>query len=267
MAPGLSWKMFVGPGLLMGLKFANVDYQKPENLIFVRAFYAISQLFLFGICAFIALGIRNRGDDKKTLKLVTPPSPMSPGEEPRETEVTFKAYDMEELQKLVKNFIMGAAITVGIHVYMQVVPALLLQIVTQPITLIDHPLFALYILNKDPAQDSKLKRPFPDNSPTGRIAAMKEAQKQQELQGQENQSSTQALADGGSTSETASDTAVGGNAQISVTTAGRRSARPERLPCRVAEDEMGCLSEMVAKCLPAFCHLVIGVLRERSSRN
>ncbi|KAL2651629.1 hypothetical protein R1flu_019757 [Riccia fluitans] len=227
MGPGLSWKMFLGPGLLMGLKFANVDYQRPENLIFVRVFYAISQVFLFGVCAFIGLSIRNRGDDKKTLKLVTPPSPMSPGEQPTETKVTFKEYDMGELQKLVKNFILGAAITVGIHVYMQVVPALLLQIVAQPITLIDHPLFALYILNKDPAQDSKLKRPFPDNSPGGRIAAMKEAQKQQELPGQQSQSSTPALVDGGSTSlEESSDTAVGGNAQTSVSRAERRSTRP-----------------------------------------
>jgi len=37
--------------------------------------------------------------------------------------------------------------------------------VTEPITLYDHALFALYILNKDPSKDEKLKRPFPVDSP------------------------------------------------------------------------------------------------------
>jgi hypothetical protein len=46
-----------------------------------------------------------------------------------ETEMTHKDYDMSELKKLLKSFSVGAAMTVTIHAYMAVVPALLLQIV------------------------------------------------------------------------------------------------------------------------------------------
>ncbi|CAK9237109.1 unnamed protein product [Sphagnum troendelagicum] len=48
-----------------------------------------------------------------------------------ETEMTHKDYDMSELKKLLKSFIVGAATMVAIHAYMAVVPALLLQIVGQ----------------------------------------------------------------------------------------------------------------------------------------
>ncbi|KAH8952132.1 hypothetical protein BDL97_09G068900 [Sphagnum fallax] len=48
-----------------------------------------------------------------------------------ETEMTHKDYDMSELKKLLKSFSVGAAMTVTIHAYMAVVPALLLQIVGQ----------------------------------------------------------------------------------------------------------------------------------------
>ncbi|KAG6547424.1 hypothetical protein Mapa_010872 [Marchantia paleacea] len=227
MLQGLPWKMLVGPGLLLGLKFAKVDYQSPENLLIVRILYGVSQVFLLGLCAFIAYGIRNRGDDKKFLKIKTQ-ALVGYGEEPTETKITFKDYDMGELTKLFKNFALGAAVTIGIHVYMQVVPALLLQIVTQPITLIEHPLFSIYVLSKDPAKDSKLKRPFPDNSPAARIEAMKqEALKQKELQEQRDRPSNETLTDGGSTSSTgALDTATGGNAQTSLSTAERRPTRP-----------------------------------------
>ncbi|BBM97875.1 hypothetical protein MPTK1_1g09070 [Marchantia polymorpha subsp. ruderalis] len=228
MLQGLPWKVLVGPGLLLGLKFAKVDYQTPENLLIVRILYGVSQVFILGLCAFIAYGIRSRGDDKKSLKIKTPPATGGSGEQPTETKMTFKDYDMGELTKLFKNFALGAAVTIGIHVYMQVVPALLLQIVTQPITFIEHPLFSIYVLNKDPAKDSKLKRPFPDNSPAARMEAMKqEALKQKELQEQRDRPSNETLTDGGSTSSTAAlDTATGGNAQTSVSTAERRPTRP-----------------------------------------
>lgn len=56
---------------------------------------------------------------------------------------------------------------------MAVVPALLLQMVTEPITLHDHALFQLYLLKKDPSKDEKLKRPFPVDSPMAKFEAMK----------------------------------------------------------------------------------------------
>lgn len=96
-----------------------------------------------------------------------------------ETEMTHKDYDMFELKKLLKNFGLGAAMTVAIHAYMAVVPALILQMVTQPITLIDHALFLIYILKRDPSKNPKLRRPFVDDSPAAKLEAFKEKAQQE----------------------------------------------------------------------------------------
>ncbi|XP_024392391.1 SRP-independent targeting protein 3 homolog [Physcomitrium patens] len=166
---GMSWKMMVGPAMLMGMKAAKIDYDAPHNLLIIRVLYAVSQLALFGALFVIYQRINQEGDEKSTVKVkVTSATGTS-----EEKVMTHKDYDMSELMKLVKSFGMGAVMTVGIHVYMAVVPALLLQLVTNPMTLWDNALFSIYILKKDSNKDEKLKRPFPSDSPFAKIEAMK----------------------------------------------------------------------------------------------
>jgi hypothetical protein len=163
---GSAWKMMVGPALLMGMKALHIDYDVPRNLLLIRVLYALSQLALFAALFLIHQRINLHGDQRRTVK-------VKPNGSTVEEEMTYKDYDMSELLKLVKSFGMGAIVTIGIHVYMNVVPALLLQMVTQPITLYDHALFSLYILKKDASNDEKLKRPFPNDSPMAKFEAMK----------------------------------------------------------------------------------------------
>jgi hypothetical protein len=164
------WKMLLGPALLMGLKAAHIDYDVPRNLLVIRILYACAQVAIFASLGLIYLRISRDGDEKKSVKVKVPSLTGGPIEE---KEMTHKDYDMSELQKLAQGFGMRAAMTVGIHVYMAVVPALLLQMVTEPTTLYDHALFALYILKKDPSKNDKLKRPFPVDSPMAKFEAMK----------------------------------------------------------------------------------------------
>jgi hypothetical protein len=164
------WKMLLGPALLMGLKAAKIDYEVPRNLVVIRILYAVAQLAIFASLAVIYQRISRDGDEKKSVKVKVPSATGGPVEEKL---MTHKDYDMSELQKLAQSFGMRAAMTVGIHVYMAVVPALLLQMVSEPVTLYDHALFALYILKKDPTKDDKLKRPFPVDSPMAKFEAMK----------------------------------------------------------------------------------------------
>ncbi|KAH8959091.1 hypothetical protein BDL97_06G063200 [Sphagnum fallax] len=169
------WKMLVGPALLIGMKAVKFDYDKPQNLLIIRVVYALTQIVLFAALGYIAYRISKYGDAKHSVK-VKVPSATGPAVE---TEMTHKDYDMSELKKLLKNFGLGAAMTVAIHAYMAVVPALILQMVTQPITLIDHALFLIYILKRDPSKNPKLQRPFVDDSPAAKLEAFKEKAQQE----------------------------------------------------------------------------------------
>ncbi|KAG0590521.1 hypothetical protein M758_1G112400 [Ceratodon purpureus] len=175
---GFSWKVLVGPAMLVAMKVLKIDYDVPHNILIIRTLYALSQLALFAGLYVIYQRITQDGDEKKTVKVKV----TSPAGATEEQVMTYKDYDMSELQKLVKSFGVGAAMTIGIHVYMAVVPALLLQMVTQPITLYDHALFSLYILKKDASKDKKLKRPFPNDSPMAKLEAMKKELAEEEEQ-------------------------------------------------------------------------------------
>lgn len=72
---GLSWKMFIGPALLLGMKVAKFDYDLPQSLLIIRILYGVSQVAMFAVMALIYTRISAEGDDKKTLK-VKAASPM-----------------------------------------------------------------------------------------------------------------------------------------------------------------------------------------------
>jgi len=186
--------------------------------LIIRILYGVSQVAIFAVMALMYTRISAEGDDKKTLK-VKPASPMGPQEE---QEMTYKEYDMSELQKLAKSFAVGAAMTVGIHVYMKVVPALFLQMVTQPVTLYDHALFCIYMLKKDPSKNEKLKRPFAADSPLAKLEAMKKQAETGELERQKKDEEPQA-------EPVAGDSAV--------TTGSEPISRAERRPRRVENVE------------------------------
>ena len=72
---GFSWKMMIGPALLLGMKVTKFDYDVPQNLLIIRILYGVSQVAIFAVMALMYARISAEGDDKKTLK-VKPASPM-----------------------------------------------------------------------------------------------------------------------------------------------------------------------------------------------
>lgn len=71
-AMGFSWKMLVGPAMLVGMKVLKIDYDVPQNLLIIRILYAVSQLALFGALFVIYQRINQEGDEKKTVRVKVP---------------------------------------------------------------------------------------------------------------------------------------------------------------------------------------------------
>jgi hypothetical protein len=64
-----SWKMLVGPAMLVFMKVMKIDYDAPNNLLIIRILYALSQLALFAALFAIYQRINQEGDEKKTVKV------------------------------------------------------------------------------------------------------------------------------------------------------------------------------------------------------
>lgn len=208
------------------MKFAKIQYDDPSNLLVIRWIYGVSQGVLFALCAYIYHAIAQRGDEKKSVKVVaTPAFNAPPDQAPMESILTYKEYDLAELVKLTKNFALGAAVTVVIHYYMAVVPALVLQIVTQPITLFEHPLFSIYILDKDAGKHESLKRPFADLASTPTFKALQKSKQTEPQPPTLGQSDSEIPA-----GERTENKSTGGNAQTSLSTAEKRPTRSSFTP-------------------------------------
>lgn len=156
----VSWKTLAGPVLLLVLKLLRIQYDDPMNLGLIRSLYATTQALVFGTCIVIAYRICQFGDAESTITIKDPSN-----KDMDESQVTYKDYDMGQLKKFSQNFAMGLLMTVLIHYYTALVPALVLQTVSQPLALYDHALFGIYVMQKNENTDSRLKRPFTVETP------------------------------------------------------------------------------------------------------
>lgn len=66
------WKMLVGPALLIGMKAAKFDYDKPHNLLIIRVVYGLTQILLFAALGYIAYRISKYGDAKHSVRVKVP---------------------------------------------------------------------------------------------------------------------------------------------------------------------------------------------------
>ncbi|KAA6419507.1 MAG: hypothetical protein FRX49_10605 [Trebouxia sp. A1-2] len=72
-------------------------------------------------------------------------------------------YDAQEFQKLLKKIAPGILIVTALHCWKGFMQPLVVQCVTIPVTLLESPLFQVYILKK--AATGSLARPWKEESP------------------------------------------------------------------------------------------------------
>lgn len=155
--PSFNWKLLVAPVVLMGMNKVGLDYEKPAVAFSFRAAYVASQILTAALVWHLYREVKRRSDPQKPVKIK---EASDDGTKPA-LYLTEREYDLSELQRHAQHFGIGMITTLLLHYYFNLWPALVLQIVMQPIQLYDFPLFQIYFLGKSPDDNpAKLVRPF-----------------------------------------------------------------------------------------------------------
>eukprot|EP00271_Cylindrocystis_brebissonii_P013372 TRINITY_DN33146_c0_g1_i1.p1 TRINITY_DN33146_c0_g1~~TRINITY_DN33146_c0_g1_i1.p1 ORF type:complete len:272 (-),score=52.91 TRINITY_DN33146_c0_g1_i1:779-1594(-) len=159
-------KAFIAPMVMLGLTRMGISYDDPINILIGRVLYGVTHVSLVVIIAYVFWRIR-RGDTKEgVVEMVKAVQKTGRKRSDRrvETDVekkSFRDYDMSELRTLATTFSVGVAATLGLHLYMKLMPALILQIIMQPIAFYENPLVAIYVFGYD-----DVTRPFKTQKPS-----------------------------------------------------------------------------------------------------
>ncbi|CAE8740904.1 unnamed protein product, partial [Polarella glacialis] len=147
-AMGLSQMAPLGVSLLL----SKVDIEALGYTHHVEAAYVVVQILCIATLGLMYKKISERtfpGAKIKVAEVKTMGQVQSPS-----MEITEKEYDMTKLQEQGKQVIMGAVILAGIYYKWRYIFPLVLQVVMTPMSLIESPLFKIYIFGKD------ITRPF-----------------------------------------------------------------------------------------------------------
>jgi len=146
--------MFLAPALMLAIRYFKVDVN--QYVVELRVAFGCVVLLNFLSMFFIYMKAQANpeGATKVTVK------EKKPGQKTAEEKtMTFREYDLEQLQKKVFGAGMSLMISCGIHYKWGNATPLLLQCVMIPVNAVQDPLFKLHVLGANP--EGKLKRPFP----------------------------------------------------------------------------------------------------------
>eukprot|EP00898_Chlorokybus_atmophyticus_P000612 jgi/Chlat1/1551/Chrsp122S01807 len=155
-------KMFAVPGLMLGLKVFGADYKDSATILVIRATFAVMSLVV--LLAQLFVGLKLLTSKRQAEETVEVEQKDMQGNSTT-TKLSVKDYDMAEWRKAIGGFLLVSAISVFAHVKFEMVPTLLISSVMQTLTLLESPLFRIYILEEAPASDDELKRPFVAKNP------------------------------------------------------------------------------------------------------
>mmetsp|Transcript_16894 Transcript_16894/g.43824 ORF Transcript_16894/g.43824 Transcript_16894/m.43824 type:complete len:191 (+) Transcript_16894:249-821(+) len=152
-------KTFGAPLVVLGYKYLNVD----PSLQQARTAFGLSLGLVVLTCLFLYSKVNKH---KQTDKTVTVKTKNMQGEATEQT-LTWMEYDVSELQKVLRQTLVGAAIVVAIHSWKGYVQPLVFQALLLPLTMLDHQLFHIYILGRPATGD--LERPWKEDNPFAAI--------------------------------------------------------------------------------------------------
>ncbi|KAG9295235.1 hypothetical protein G9A89_000058 [Geosiphon pyriformis] len=144
----------------LGRKF---DVENPDVLLYVRLAYASAQLLILAIYYYVYLKI-NATNDMTTFEYIEPSKPFT-SEPEKLVKTTFRDYDLEKLNELVKQTLIGVGIMAVLHIYFNFTQPLFIQTVLPVKNAILSNIIQIHLFRKKP--EGELKRPFKNVSPFG----------------------------------------------------------------------------------------------------
>jgi len=127
------------------LVMSQIDWTKPENVLYVRVLYCLAQLFSLAVSAYIYQQITQKHDQRNIL--VAPAASFGQAAAPAE-EQTVEAYDTAQLKKAAMQILTGTAIVGVIHLKFGMIQPLFMQTIMNPMQLVKSPLFQIFVLGK-----------------------------------------------------------------------------------------------------------------------
>lgn len=150
-------RLFLAPAIMMGLRALKVDLK--EYVVATWIALVVGVAASLATCLAIHLRVtRLRRDEvaKNAAKSV------KVGKGDAEEQITPGEHDARSLRKLVMGVFSGCAFAVALGHFFKVQQPILLQAFMQPITVLTHPLFKLYVQGKPSEGD--LSRPFKEDA-------------------------------------------------------------------------------------------------------
>jgi len=154
-----SLKAFLPLAIMYGSKQV-IDFEDESIIPLLRLFFGGSTILIFVIYAFLWWKIGKSGDEETMLnckkKDLDPPNPLGVEAEGGDEDIsmTYQAYDMKELYKLVKASAMQSAIVGVMHFKFEYIQPLLMTSIMSMVNMFDSNLIKVYVLGQE------LDRPF-----------------------------------------------------------------------------------------------------------
>eukprot|EP00192_Tetraselmis_astigmatica_P019590 CAMPEP_0117677100 /NCGR_PEP_ID=MMETSP0804-20121206/16561_1 /TAXON_ID=1074897 /ORGANISM="Tetraselmis astigmatica, Strain CCMP880" /LENGTH=195 /DNA_ID=CAMNT_0005486353 /DNA_START=72 /DNA_END=656 /DNA_ORIENTATION=+ len=146
-------KTFGAPLVIFGYRYLGVEPAGAQ----AQQGFGLSVSLVMLTCLFVYSKILKLGQTDKT---VTVKNRTLQGEV--EEVKTFKQHDIDELTKMVKQTLIGAAVVLGLFMWKGYTQPLVFQALLLPMTALDHQLFHIYILGRPATGD--LERPWKEES-------------------------------------------------------------------------------------------------------
>jgi len=157
----------------------KIDFQNPDNLLYVRVSFGITQTICFLLWGLIIRNIHQRNNQQK-IKVPKSASPFAQNSELE--EMTINSYDLSEAKKAVNQLAIGLVVIGLLHIKWEFIQPLFIQTVMIPMQLYKNPLCKIHILGE---KGDVEKRPFKEESPIANLMNPVKAQETQQVEEKE----------------------------------------------------------------------------------
>jgi len=137
----------------------QIDWTLPQNVMYARILYAVTQVGILGFVAFIASAVNTR---KEQTKIKVPQAASWGSTSGPDEEQTVQQYDLAQIKKYAVQVLFGAALVVFFHFKWNMIQPLFIQAIMNPLQLYKNPLFQIFVMGE---RGEIEKRPFKEENP------------------------------------------------------------------------------------------------------
>ncbi|OMJ26768.1 Inorganic phosphate transport protein PHO88 [Smittium culicis] len=160
----------------MGLIFGSIQVAKyikidqPENLNQLRTLFITTTLIFYSLCLVVRQVVISK-NNTTAFEYVEPPAPGK--EESTPVKTTVCAYDLDQINKLIKSSLFSTIIVSALHLYFKITQPLIIQSVLPLFSLLKSPNFCVNILGFAPT--ASFERPWVVRSAFGNFESQPSA--------------------------------------------------------------------------------------------